>query len=158
MSVSHLGCVITFTVSASQMRRTGPGWRNSMPCGVLPYLEDYNEGGNKERIRIIAGFSRDWTAQDPAVKENRAKCNRTYTRFTTLQMSAILPDISDAPSGRNTDNHYFYEILKCTGNDFYIQCSISSRNFTDDFRAICDRINEYYPSKRCNENWQWRSI
>ena len=72
-------------------------------------------------------------------------------------MSEILPDIPDAPSGWTTDNHYFYEIINRTGKSIYIQFAISARNATDDFLAICERINEFYPAKQGKENWQWRT-
>lgn len=72
-------------------------------------------------------------------------------------MSEILPDLPNAPSGWNTDNHYFYEIVNRSGKDMYIQFSISSRNITDEFRSICDRINQFYPAKMGKEDWQWRS-
>lgn len=87
---------------------------------------------------------------------NLAKCNRTLTRFTTDEMSEILPDIQNAPSGWNTDNHYFYEIVNRTGKTVYIQFAISSRNAPKEFIALCDRINEFYPAKKGKENWQWR--
>jgi hypothetical protein len=37
------------------------------------------------------------------------------------------------------------------------QLAFSSRNATEDFMAMCDRINEHYPSKIQKEDWQWRS-
>ena len=88
--------------------------------------------------------------------KRQVKSNRTYTRFTTDGMSAILPDIPNAPSGWNTDNHYFYEILNRNGKTAYIQLAISSRNITDEFRAICEKINQYYPAKMGKYDWQWR--
>jgi hypothetical protein len=36
------------------------------------------------------------------------------------------------------------------------QLAFSSRNATEDFMAMCDRINEYYPSKIQKDGWQWR--
>ena len=84
------------------------------------------------------------------------RCNRTYTRFTTDGMTAILPDIPDAPSGWNTDNHYFYEIINRNGKTSHIQFAISSKNITDEFRTICDEINKHYPAKMGKEDWQWR--
>ena len=79
-------------------------------------------------------------------------------RFTTSIMSEILPDIPDAPSGWNTDNHYFYEIVNRSGKSVYIQLAFSSRNATEDFMAMCDRINEHYPSKLQKAEWQWRTL
>ena len=63
-------------------------------------------------------------------------------------MSEILPDIPDAPSGWSTDNHYFYEIVNRSGKSVFI---------TEDFMDMCDRINEYYPSKVQKAEWQWRT-
>lgn len=79
------------------------------------------------------------------------RCNRTYTRFTTEGMTKILPDIQNAPSGWNTDNHYFYEILNRNGKTAYIQLAISSKNITDEFCAICDRVNQFYLAKMGKE-------
>ncbi|WP_300079244.1 hypothetical protein [uncultured Thomasclavelia sp.] len=73
-------------------------------------------------------------------------------------MSSILPNIPGSPSGWNTDNHYFYEIVNRNGKQSYIQLAISSKNITDDFRAICDEINQHYPAKFKKDNWQWRTL
>ena len=39
----------------------------------------------------------------------------------------------------------------------FIQLALSSRNATEDFMDMCDRINEYYPSKVQKAEWQWRT-
>ena len=122
---------------------------------VLPYLQNENDAST--RLTDIAGILREWTVERDAVNEYLAKCNRTYTRFTTSTMSEILPDIQDAPSGWNTDNHYFYEIVNRSGKSVFIQLAISSLNATEDFMAMCERINEHYPSKVQKEDWQWRA-
>ncbi len=122
-------------------------------CGVmLSYLQDKDS----MRLSTIAGIFREWALNCEHANINIAKCNRTYTRFTTAEMSAILPDLPNAPSGWNTDNHYFYELMNRNGKDAYIQLSISSRNISDTFRIICDRINQFYPAKMGKEDWQWR--
>ena len=72
-------------------------------------------------------------------------------------MTAILSDLLDAPSGWNTDNHYFYEIINRNGKEAYIQFAISSKNITDEFRAVCDKINVFYPAKMEKEEWLWRT-
>ena len=61
------------------------------------------------------------------------------------------------PSGWNTDNHYFYEIINRSGKEAYIQFAISAKNITDEFRAICDKINEFYPAKMGKDEWLWRT-
>jgi hypothetical protein len=130
-------------------------WSDKICNAVLPYLLEEDDAS--VRLTDIAGILREWTVDRSGVNENLAKCNRTYTRFTTDGMTEILPDLPDAPSGWKTENHYFYEILNRTGKSVYIQFAISGKNITDDFRAICDRINEFYPAKMGKEDWQWRT-
>lgn len=130
-------------------------WSDKLCNVILPYLQP--EDSATVRLTDLAGILREWTVERKAVIENLTKCNRTYTRFTTAAMSEILPEIPDAPSGWNTDNHYFYEIVNRNGKSVYIQLAFSSRNATEEFLAMCDRINEYYPSKGQKDNWQWRT-
>lgn len=130
-------------------------WSDKICKVILPYLQ--NEDDNSLWLQNIAGILRSWTAERSGVNENLQKSNRTFTRFTTDGMSEILPDIPNALSGWNTDNHYFYEIVNRTGTKVYIQFSISSRNATKEFLAICDRINEFYPAMMGKEVWQWRT-
>ncbi len=48
-------------------------------------------------------------------------------------------------------------IINRSGGSAHIQFAISARNITDDFREICDKINEYYPASVQKEDWQWRA-
>ena len=129
-------------------------WSDKICNAVLPFLQEENDADT--RLMEIAGILREWAAGRNDINVNLAKCNRTYTRFTTDTMSEILPDIPSAPSGWNTDNHYFYEILNRDGKCIYIQLSISSRNGTEKFASTCEKINQYYPAKANKENWLWR--
>lgn len=131
-------------------------WSAKICDVILPYLQEETDV-DTERLKVIAKIFREWTVQNSKVVSNQDKCNRVYTRFTTPGMSAILPDIPNAPSGWNTDNHYFYEIVNRTGYNARINFVISSKNTTDDFRAICDRINTCYPVKKEKEEWEWRT-
>lgn len=136
-----------------RMAKSPAEWSDKICGAMLPYLQD----GNNRRLQNIAGIFREWAMARAEANLNMAKCNRTYTRFTTTGMSVILPDLLDAPSGWNTDNHYFYEIINRNGKEAYIQFAISSKNIADEFRAICDKINEFYPAKMGKEEWQWRT-
>jgi hypothetical protein len=71
-------------------------------------------------------------------------------------MSEFLPDAEEARSGWSTKNHYFYELYNSGGNEFFIQLAFSSKNIPDNLKAMCERINMYYPSRQQKENWQWR--
>lgn len=146
---------ITNEADWPRMAKFHAEWSDKICNAILPYLQD--EDDDTARLTAVAGILREWTVERDGVNENLAKCNRTYTRFTTSIMSEILPDIPDAPSGWNTDNHYFYEIVNRSGKSVYIQLAFSSRNATEDFMAMCDRINEHYPSKVQKAEWQWRT-
>ena len=122
-------------------------------CGVM--LE-YLLSDEEKRYNAIVSIFREWVQSKTEAHLDMIRCNRTYTRFTTNGMTAILPDISDAPSGWNTDNHYFYEIINRNNKTSYIQFAISSKNITDEFRTTCDEINKYYPAKKGKIDWQWR--
>ena len=131
-------------------------WSAKICDAILPYLQEEADI-DIQRLKDIACLFREWAVQNSEVVVNLDKCNRVYTRFTTSGMSAILPDIADAPSGWNTDNHYFYEIVNRTGYNARIQLAISSKNITDDFRATCDSIDTFYPAKKAKEEWEWRT-
>ena len=129
-------------------------WSDKICNAVLPYLIE--EDDDSIRLNDIAGILREWTVKRSDVNDNLAKCNRTYTRFTTDGMTEILPNLPGATSGWNTDNHYFYEIINKTGKSVYIQLAISGKDITDEFRTKCDCINEFYPTKMSKNDWQWR--
>ena len=146
---------ITNEADWPRMAKFHAEWSDKICNAILPYLQ--NDDDATVRLTDIAGILREWTVERDGVNEYLAKCNRTYTRFTTRSMSEILPDIPDAPSGWSTDNHYFYEIANRSGKSVFIQLALSSRNATEDFIDMCDRINEYYPSKVQKAEWQWRT-
>lgn len=118
---------------------------------------EYLLSDEEKRFNTIIAIFRKWVKSKEGAHLDIARCNRTCTRFTTDRMTAIFPDIPNASSGQNTDNHYFYEIINCNGKTTYIQLVISSKNITDKFRDICDKINNYYPTKMGKEDWQWRN-
>ena len=149
----HLnGVSITNEADWPRMAKFHAEWSDKI-CGVM--LE-YLLSDEEKRYNAIVSIFREWVKSRTETHLDMIRCNRTYTRFTTDGMSAILPDIHDAPSGWNTNNHYFYEIINKNGKTSYIQFAISSKNITDEFRAICDDINKYYPAKMGKEDWQWR--
>lgn len=150
----HLDNVsITNEADWPRMAKFHAEWSDKI-CGVM--LEYLLSDEDKRYNAIVAVF-REWVQSKKGAHLDMIRCNRTYTRFTTDGMTAILPDIPDAPSGWNTDNHYFYEIINRNGKTTYIQLAISSKNITDEFRAICDNVNKYYPAKMDKDGWQWRT-
>lgn len=127
-------------------------WSCRMSEAIFPHLFDQET----MRLMNIAALLREWAEKKQEIHLNLSKCCRTYTRFTTEGMTDILPDLKDAPSGWNTDTHYFYEIINRSGKETYIQLAISSKNIPDDFRAICDRIHVLYPMNGGKPDWQYR--
>ena len=130
-------------------------WSDRFCEVILPYLRSDNRAD--KRLADLARTLRDWAINREDVNVNLAKCTQMYTRFTTDNMSGILPDIYGVPSGWKTDNHYFYEIVNVTGNSFYIKFVISSHNANEGFLATCEKINQLYPAKSRKGNWQWRT-
>ncbi|MBQ5561533.1 MAG: DUF4268 domain-containing protein [Lachnospiraceae bacterium] len=141
-------------------------WSDKFRKVIVPYLVDEFSQDSSElrstediaRLQKIAEILRIWTVKTEAVIDNVDKCNRTCTRFTTKAMSKILPDVPNSPSGWNTDNHYFYEIVNRNGKDILIQLSLSSRNASSEFMEMADRINEIVSMKQAKKDWQWWKI
>ena len=141
-------------------------WSDKFRKVIVPYLVDeFSQDSSASRspeevvrLQKIAEILRTWTVKTDAVIDNVDKCNRTCTRFTTKTMSEILPDVPNAPSGWNTDNHYFYEIVNRNGKDIIIQLSLSSRNASAEFLSVADRINEIVSMKQAKKDWQWWKI
>ena len=132
-------------------------WSDKLCTAMLPYLQSVQLDDKTARRQQIEGYLRDWAANNPKINVDLSHCNMGYTRFTTDAMSKIFPDIPYAPSGWNTANHYFYEIVNSTGDRVYMQLALSGKNITDEFRKKCDRLNAAFPSKVQKENWQWRT-
>lgn len=150
----HLdGVSITNEVDWPRMAKFHAEWSDKICSVMLEYLLSDEE----KRFNAIIAIFREWVQSKEGVHLDVSRCNRTYTRFTTDRMTTILPDIPNAPSGWNTDNHYFYEIINRNGKTTYIQFAISSKNITDEFRDICENINKYYPAKMGKDDWQWRT-
>lgn len=127
-------------------------WSDKICGAMLEYLLDDRD----KKFAEVASNFREWVQSRNEAHLNAVKCSRTYTRFTTDGMSKILPDIPNAPSGWNTDNHYFYELINREGKEAYIRLTISSKNITEEFRIICDKVNQFYPAKMGKDDWQWR--
>lgn len=104
----HLnGVSITNEADWPRMAKFHAEWSDKI-CGVM--LE-YLLSDEEKRYNAIVSIFREWVKSRTETHLDMIRCNRTYTRFTTDGMSAILPDIHDAPSGWNTNNHYFMKSL-----------------------------------------------
>lgn len=136
-----------------RMARFHAEWSDKLCDALLCYLQTEED----RRTEDIMTLLKEWVQTQKNAHLDVNRSTRTYTRFTTEGMSTVLPDIPNAPSGWNTDNHYFYEIINRDNKAVQIQFAISSKNITDDFRILCDRINQNYPSKADSQTWQWRT-
>jgi uncharacterized protein with ParB-like and HNH nuclease domain len=138
-------------------------WSVKLLGALLPCLKANPEIAGEQaeedsaKSEKIAETLRKWASMKKEITLCPGSCSKSYTRFTTPTMSKILPDLENAPSGWNTPNHYFYEIRNIKGNAIKLQLAFSSRNMSEEQKALCEFINKYYPSrKHTNENWQWR--
>lgn len=127
-------------------------WSDKICSAMLEYLLDDEE----KRHNVVAELFREWVKTKDGLHFDPLHCSRSYTRFTTDHMNAILPDIHGALSGWNTENHYFYEIIFKNRNTAFIQLALSGKNVTDEFKAICETIDQYYPVNSDKDDWMWR--
>ncbi len=113
-----------------------------------------------DRAAMLAEIFHAWCAEKDRKGEIvyvPEKSSKSCTRFKTDYLSKLMPDAPEANSGWGTKNYYFYEIKNLYGTEFYIQLVFSSKDIPDDLRAMCDRINDYYPARQQKEKWQWRT-
>lgn len=113
-----------------------------------------------DRMSELAEIFRKWAAEktnEGVIRLNPDKSTKSYTRFTTDEMSAVLPE-DGLLGGWNSNNHYFFEIVISTQvRDFWMQFEISSLNMTEEMKLVAERINEISPSRQQKQNWQWRT-
>ena len=113
-----------------------------------------------DRMSELAEIFRKWAREktnEGVIRLNPDKSTKSYTRFTTDEMSAVLPE-DGIFGGWNCNNHYFFEIVIGTQvRDFWMQFVISSLNMTEEMKLVAERINEISPSKQQKQNWQWRT-
>ena len=139
-------------------------WSAKIADAMIPYLVDLNADANLDPEKVAKNKAlhqimmtiREWAeekAKQGMIIYDVARCNRTYTRFKTPYMDAILPDTPGAKSGWNTGNHYFYEVLNQTGKSIFVQLAISAKDLSDDQKETCDRINELNSSAW--NKWQY---
>ncbi|MGN0363633.1 MAG: DUF4268 domain-containing protein [Bilifractor sp.] len=147
----------------SRMASFQAQWSSRIIDVMIPYLSEYMQDSDdpeklerNRQMEKIAGHLREWAVEREDVHVDLRKCSKTYTRFTTDAMSALLPDASGCPSGWNTDNHYYYEIVNRDGKRFFVQFVLSAKNMPKEQKALSERINEIYPAKQQKEDWIWR--
>lgn len=126
-------------------------WSARLAAAVLPQLEDVQ--GVDRRSREIAGALRVWAHGREGVGFDMARSNTTLTRFTTAGMTALFPDVPDAPSGWGTPNHYFYEINNRKGK-VYIALAFSSKGLPSGQREKLQRL----AGAPLSPGWQWKTL
>ena len=129
-------------------------WSSKICAAVLPYL--LPDDSQEAVFQKISAWTREWIFNRAGINFDISNCGRNYARFTTSGMSAILPDLKDAPSAWGTETHYFYEIHIKSSGKMQVQLTINSRNITEEFRAICDEIQKYYPVQSNKTEWDYR--
>lgn len=138
-------------------------WSAKLRRTMVPYLQEEfpvdksNAKSPKdvERLEKIATILREWMKQNPGVIDCPEKSNRTCTRFMTENMSKILPDLPNSPSGWTCDNHYFYEIVNRSTTDVILQLSFNSVNLNQEQHDILNRVNEFVSMHQAKEDWIW---
>ncbi len=138
-------------------------WSAKLRRVMVPYLQDafpVDKSNAKtpkdvDRLEKIAAILREWMKQNPNVIDRPEKSNRTCTRFMTKNMSKILPDLPNSPSGWNCDNHYFYEIVNRSTTDVVLQLSFSSVNMNQEQHDILNKVNQFVSMNQAKDDWIW---
>ena len=128
-------------------------WSSKICQVMVPYLSPQKD--ENDYLSEISAWSREWAYSRNDINYDIMNCRKIYTRFTTNVMSEILPDLKGIPSAWNTDNHYFYEIYIMASGKVKVQLAINSKGITDEFRAVCDKIQQYYPGGK-DIDWDYR--
>lgn len=136
ISYSLKGISILNESDWTRMARFHAKWSKKYVDTILPILKDsYGKHSHtviqKERIFSL---SKQWARKvtmEGKIKADLEHSNRSYIRFTTKEMSSVLPD-TDGLSGWGTHNHYFFEIVNITGNTAYIKMCLNAKNLPDD--------------------------
>lgn len=129
-------------------------WADKLLEAMINYLMNPKE----KRYSDIAGAFREWALTKENIHLDIKRSARSFTRFTTDGMNEIIPEIPGCPSGWNSENHYFYEIVNIEKQPSYIKLVLSNKNSTDEFKQICDRIDKIYPTGNQKDDWLWRQI
>ena len=77
------------------------------------------------KAQKISAWTREWASTRNDISFDIVNCGRYHARFTTNEMSAILPDIKDALSAWGTETHYFYEIYTMPSGNVQVQLAIN---------------------------------
>ena len=103
LSYSLTGVSISNESDWQRMAAFHAEWSDKFCEVILPYLRSDNRAD--KRLADLARTLRDWAINREDVNVNLAKCTQMYTRFTTDNMSGILPNIYGVPSGWKTTIH-----------------------------------------------------
>ena len=151
----HLGGVgVSNEASWEKMAAFFAEWSKKFGDVIIPYFGK-GEGPSNRGIQV-SSWIREWAMSRKDIHIVASKCNNTYTRFLTDTMSGLLPDIEGVKSSWGTENHYFYELYFRSEKKISLQLAINSKGITDEYRAICDKIQQFYPSRANTENWNYR--
>lgn len=162
ISYSQKGISILNESDWTRMARFHAEWSKKYMDVILPILEEgYGEHSHTDIQKDkIFSLSRKWAnkmTENGKIKVDLEHSNRSYIRFTTKEMSAILPD-ADGLSGWGTYNHYFFEIVNKTGCTAYIKMSLNAKNLPDDQKALCNRMIKCSNPKADINGWLWKIV
>ena len=138
-------------------------WSAKLRRVMVPYLQDsfpidksaVKNPKDVDRLDKIAAILREWMKQNPNIIACPEKSNRTCTRFMTENMSRILPDLPNARSGWNCDNHYFYEIVNRSTTNVILQLTFNSVNMDQTQLEILNRVNQFVSMHQAKKEWIW---
>ena len=128
-------------------------WSDKISSVLLSYI--WMQNPKEANSYIIADVCRKWGLKTKGINLCTNKCCKTYTRFTTPEMSAVLPELKGQLSSWNSETHYFYEIWNRSGRELIMKFTINGDNAPDEFRKKCERINLLFREEQLENDWKW---
>ena len=164
---SWISCSLTVVGISNEsdwqrMAKFQAAWSKKLIDVILPVLKEafVSDITSVERKETIYFYAKRWVlkkAEEGIIQEDIAHSNRTYTRFRTEEMSALLPEV-DGLSGWGTRSHYYFEIQNRSGDAACIKLSFNSKNLTEEQKAVYDRMIACSNARSIEDGWTWRVI
>ena len=105
---------------------------------------------------VIIKWCEEKASSDKELFFDPSNSVKTSIRFTTKNMSSILPNHGERLSGWRTHSMYFYEIHNKP--KVSIKLALSSKNLSDKQKVPSDRLGKMLKPRDKRPHWQWRTI
>jgi len=116
-----------------------------------------------DAVARIAAIARSWCKEKDAHGDlafdplSPANAGKRCVRFTTPQMTRLLPELDEPVSGWKTKSIYYYEI-EIREEYIKIALSVSSEGLSDAQRSALDYLSNQLGKRDKKANWRWKRL